>query len=315
MSLFSVSLPVKESIDIDAPVSDVFPLVLDFKKVVDWSPWFIMEPDCKTSLKGDGLSVGSVHTWNGEWIGKGDMTHKEIIENKKVVEEVRFMSPWSSTAKAWFDFEDLGNNKTRVTWSMAGTLPLPLFWMKKSMIAWIGMDYQRGLSMLKELAEEDNVHSKVEFLGNDMADGFDYIGIKRSTTTDEMPKLMGADFERLESLIKSKSLKVKNPAFSIYHKFDPISGQCAYTAGVALQEIIKAPDGFIVNSVKGGKALRVKHTGRYLHLGNAWTAGMSYIRGKKIKARKSADPIEVYLNHPKMVKPEALETVIYFPVQ
>jgi len=48
-------------------------------------------------------------------------------------------------------------DQTKVTWTMNGCVPIFLFFMIGMMKAWIGMDYERGLMMLKELAEKGKV--------------------------------------------------------------------------------------------------------------------------------------------------------------
>ena len=50
---------------------------------------------------------------------------------------------------------------------MNSSLPLFLFWMKEQMQVFVGMDYNRGLLLLKDLVENGKAHSQTRFSRND----------------------------------------------------------------------------------------------------------------------------------------------------
>lgn len=315
MSLFSVPFTVKRQILINAPVEKVFQQVADLSAMQRWSPWLVMEPNALTKLSGPSGQVGAQHYWQGEIIGEGHMEISALEKNQRIKTELQFLKPWKSTASAEFTFTQKTNNQIEVSWTLHSQLPLFLFWLKSSMTSWVGMDYQRGLSMLKQWCETGEILTNVNITGQSQGEGFHYLGIKNSCPIDQVGPTMAADFEKLESYIKQNQLEILNPAFSIYHQFDLKKQVCTYTSGVATKALLPAPQPFVTGTVKGGKAIAVEHTGPYLNLGNAWSAGYSYLQAKKIKTRRGCDPLEIYTNHPKITAPAELHTVIYFPIK
>lgn len=86
------------------------------------------------------------------------------VENQSISYDLRFLKPWKSQADVTiFLLEE--SDGTEVTWTMDMSLPIFLFWMKKAMEVYIGMDYERGLLMPKDLGETGSVPSRLEFLG------------------------------------------------------------------------------------------------------------------------------------------------------
>lgn len=242
------------------------------------------------------------------------MAIKEGVPNQHLGCEIRFTKPWKSTSAVTFDLAENGD-QTPITWTMSGSLPLPMFWMKAMMETWVGMDYERGLRMLKEYCETGEILTDVQVGETKERHGFHYLGIKRTCSLDEIGPMMAADFEKLEAHIKEHELPFKDSAFSIYHDYNMKQGTCSYTSGVATPELIEVPDGFVAGRVSRGKALTVEHTGSYQNLGNAWSAGYATTRAQKLKLRSDTSPLEVYTHHPKMTEPKDLHTVFYFPIR
>lgn len=54
--------------------------------------------------------------------------------------------------------------------------------MKGMMAASIGMDFDRGLRMLKDYLETGEVHSKLDYPGQTNFEGFHYVGIRSQSS-------------------------------------------------------------------------------------------------------------------------------------
>ncbi|MEM7469283.1 MAG: SRPBCC family protein, partial [Pseudomonadota bacterium] len=67
---------VEKSTTINAPLSKVRPLIEDFSAWNSWSPWTVIEPDCKIDVKGKAGEPGHSMQWEGEIIGSGRNTVK-----------------------------------------------------------------------------------------------------------------------------------------------------------------------------------------------------------------------------------------------
>lgn len=165
---------ISKSIEIDAPIEKVHASVRDFKQWPAWSPWLIAEPGCPLTFAEDGSSYG----WEGSIVGTGSMEVTDEEAPHSITYRLSFLKPMKAESVVQFKFAPKGEG-TEVTWTMDGKLPFYLFWMAKMMTTLVGMDYDRGLTMLKDHLETGSVPSKLEFPGIREFGGCSYIGIKR----------------------------------------------------------------------------------------------------------------------------------------
>lgn len=295
---------------INASKSEVYARIADLGQWPKWSPWLIMDPDTQVEVS-DG---GKAYSWNGKRTGEGNMSVLSAKENEAVTYDLNFLKPFKSKAKVGMKLRET-NVGTEVTWTMDGSLPWFMFWMKNMMQTFVGMDYERGLRLLKDYVEDGEVHSKLNFLGTSDYPGCEYIGITRNCNLDEMGNLMKKDFEELMPWAVSKGLDHRK-GFSIYHKFDPIKNVCSYTAGIAFDERPSdIPAKYKVSKMEPTTIYTIEHVGPYEHLGNAWSTMQNMIRGKEVKPIKGYHPFETYGNSPKDTAPNDLVTRVNFAVR
>ena len=306
---------VNRSITVDKSNAEVFNLVQDFNKWTVWSPWLCMEPDAKVSISGNGMSVNDKYSWIGELVGEGTITHTKIDLGKVIEQNILFKAPMESTSFVYWEFNNVNDSTTKVTWGMKGEMPFYLRFMAKMMEPMIGMDYERGLKMIKELAEKGYVASKVEIVGVVDVPAMNYLGQKTACTMDDVAENMKKSFSDLSNYALSNSVEFEK-ALSVYHDFDFIKGDVEYTAAVPVKADFVAKEPFYVGELEATKALKIIFLGDYQHVGNAWAAGMSYIRTHKLKENKSVPSYEVYLNSPKE-EPDSRKwiTEVYMPLK
>ncbi len=275
-----------------------------------WSPWTIADPDCKVRIAPDGTQ----YAWEGNIVGSGNMIIDQAEANKAVHYTLTFLKPWKAVSPVRFLFEPDGKG-TKITWTMEGSIPVFLFFMAKTMGAFVAMDYERGLAMLKDHLEISAVPSKLNFAGVESFASFPFIGLRTSCARTEVGEVMGKDFEKLVALFEELDID-PGPAFSIYHKFDPAKNITEYTAGLMVEEMPDdLPAEYFSGMFPACEAYKVEHTGPYRHLGNAWSAGMMHGRSKVFKQNKKIHPFETYENDVSQVPEEELITNVYFPVQ
>ncbi len=303
---------VDKSILIEKSPEEIFEKLSDFHNWIPWSPWLIVEPGVKVTTHED----GKYYEWDGDLVGAGNMTVLSENAPEHLHCNLTFLKPWKSKATVDFYLKPEGNG-TRVHWVMDSSLPFFMFFFKKMMEAFIGMDFDRGLGMLKDYMESGEVHSKLNFEGIRDYEGCQYVGIKVDCAMSDIGPSMGTNFEKLEKYFAEGHEDLKGGfAFSIYHKWQPVKGRVIYTAAIPVSSIPSdLPAGMISGKVPATKNHVVKHTGPYNHVGNAWSAQMSRERAKKFKKNRSVHPMEVYMNDPSNTPANELVSEIWVAVK
>lgn len=294
---------------IKAPKEKVYDNIRNLQKWTAWSPWLILDPESKVTVTDDNTS----YSWEGKRMGSGKMTVVDEKTNEWIKYDLLFLTPFKSQADIRFALKQSGAN-TEVTWHMESRLPFFLFFMKKIMTAFLGMDFQRGLYLLKDYCEDGKIHSRLDFKGISTHPGCEYVGIKTTCAMDDVNVQMTEDFTRLmESL--APDLIIGEP-FSIYHKWDIVKGLVTYTSSVPVKNKPAAlPDGVTYGQLPATSVYTLRHTGPYLHLGNAWSALNSMQRNKEFKVNKKIHAFETYVNEPSTTPDSELITDVHFPVK
>lgn len=304
---------VERSIVINAPEAKVRPAIENFEEWPKWSPWLCMEPDAKLTYRGTPGQSGHGYDWSGNLTGAGGM---EIASNSggKLDMDLQFLKPFKSQAKVVMLIKPQGDEQTEVTWEMDSSLPFFLFWMVGMMKAMIGMDYARGLKMLKEYVETGTVLSQTEIVGIVDVPQMHYVGVGDECTMDKIGDSMKQTLPAAHELATKNGLGIAGPPGALYHDVNLKEQRCKYTAIVPINS--PAPiEGGQTGSVEPCKALKVTHTGSYQNVGNAWSTIMAYQRHKKLKPLKSQCAFEIYANDPCETAEADLLTEIYLPIR
>ncbi len=303
---------IEKSIVINKAVNEVKPLVADFAKWNSWSPWNVLEPTCKTSTDGPVGAVGHTMSWEGEIIGAGSMTLQKV-EGGVYEYDLQFLKPFKSKATTAFTLKEKGE-QTEVTWTMDGAMPFFLAFMIPMLKMMVTMDYDRGLKMMKSIAETGSVDADTTNKGMVDFEGFSYVGIQRKLPIAQMRE-MQKDFETIiQDIVVGQGVSAKH-WFALYPKLHAKEMSMTYIAAISDEQVdaSKLGEQYVAGKIESGKMLEIHHRGAYDFLGNAWSMGMMYLRAKKIK--QGGIPFEYYRNSPLEVQPNELETSIYFPVK
>lgn len=303
---------VEESIAIQADIQDVFDVVADYGSWASWSPWLCAEPDANVNISGPPGTAGSRYEWNGEIVGQGQIEHLRLSPSTLIEDELRIVKPFKSASKVCFRFDQSGDHTT-VTWAMDGKLPWFLFWMTGSLKSMIGMDYERGLKMLKEWIETGAIASKTHIRGIESIDAIHVAGVRKQCEMDALNHTMEHAFSEANQELVQRGLSTEGEMISVYHHFDAKEKTFDFTAGYILPTQTDDPT-LSTWSMEPGNALTVHHQGRYDHLGNAWGAAYQYARYKKLKISNHGT-FEIYRNDPAHTPEVDLETEIYLPLK
>lgn len=147
---------VTRSIDVDAEADTLHALVDDFHEWPKWSPWEDLDPHQQRTYSGAERGVGARYAWSGNRkAGRGSM---EIVGSVPEQVDVRlvFEKPWKADNPVAFRFEPTGA-RTRVTWTMSGDNKgvAAVFAKVVNMDKLLGRDFEKGLSRLKAVAEQE----------------------------------------------------------------------------------------------------------------------------------------------------------------
>jgi predicted transcriptional regulator YdeE len=302
---------VEKKVMINAPAEKVYSVIIDFKQWLPWSPWMIMEPEVVVNIADD----NQFYEWKGNRVGSGNMKITNQKENSWVEYDLNFLTPWKSYASVKFVLTEKGS-QTETSWIMDSSLPFFMFFMKKLMEGFIGMDFDRGLRMLKEYVEDGAIKSKLEFKGKDSFSGTKYVGIKTTTAMDQIGPQMSADFDKLNEFIRKHESAANGVVFSQYHKWDIVKNKVEYTSGVGVKEVpSNLPASFVTGEIPSTSVYTLRHVGAYEHLGNAWGTLNSMQRNKEFKYNKKIHPFEVYVSDPSKTDAKDLITDVNFAVK
>lgn len=305
----------KRVIEIDAPTSKVYEIVSDYRTWTSWSPWLIAEPTTKVEISSVSNAVGSTYHWSGNIVGEGELEHKRLEPSQRVETELRFLRPMKSVCKTDFLLEPAGQG-TKLTWSINGNLPWYLFWLKPMISTMVAMDYQRGLTMIKELAERGSIFSRTEVLGTEAISGLRVAGFKAKTSVFEVNASMSQVLKRLDSEFREEGLPLEGMLVAVYTRFDTKAGVFEYLLGRAIPETLVMPTHTKLSEWKqsAGRALHVRHTGSYKHLGNAWSVANRIAEHQKLRLDRCAS-YEIYTTTPPQTPEDELQTDIYLPLK
>lgn len=275
-------IPISKTQVIASPIEKVFEVLRDVHSCPSWSPWLIVDPDCKLDIQND------YYSWEGGICGSGRMELVEEEANESITYSLSFLTPWKSQANIRISLEVKGD-ATKVTWAIEHSLSVFLSWKKKSIRAHLEADYDCGLLMLKDLIETSLVPSDLEFLGREPSPSFVGVGIKRAGSMNGFEKDIETSYQEVRDHYQ------EGQVFSVYYTWDLVKKEVAYFIGVRLDKTPGViPDGMELINVPGMEVYALRHRGPYRHLRNGWSAGRMHSRAKTFRQSKRFPPFEIY---------------------
>lgn len=306
---------VQQTILIEAPVSKVYQTVADYGTWTTWSPWLIADPGAEVEISAPANAVGGKYHWTGSVVGEGELEHRKLVANLAIEDELRFLKPMKSTCKTSFGFEPVGS-ATRVTWTMDAKLPWFLFWMIPTIKRMVGMDYQRGLNMLKDLVETGKILSMTRVCGVEQVATVRMAGLAARCRIDDVNAAMEETGRDVTAAFEREGLPTTGKMIAVYTKFLINEGVFEYLLGYILPENIipSANSNLKVWQQTAGRALHVEHIGSYRHLGNAWSVANQIARFQKLRQCRTGT-YEIYTTTPPSTPEMELQTDIYLPLR
>jgi hypothetical protein len=151
----SDTFEVRRSASIKAPPEKIFPLIDDFHRWGQWSPYEKLDPGMQRSFSEPASGKGATYAWKSDGqAGVGSMQITEASAPSRVALDLNFVKPFETRNTVEFSLQPSGD-ATLVTWSMRGPRPYlakvmhVIFDMDKM----VGGDFETGLADLKAVAE------------------------------------------------------------------------------------------------------------------------------------------------------------------
>lgn len=306
-------LNVARSIIVESTPKTVADSLVDFKQWPIWSPWLCQETDANVTYHGTKGEPASGYAWNGERIGAGEMV---LISRSdaRIDCNLTFLKPWKSEAKVAFELQSQEEASTRLTWSMQSSLPFFLFFMRKSFEQLVGMDYDRGLKMFKELMETGSVNSHIQ-LSDKPKDlpACHYLGLDASGKLEELGHIMEKGYLELEQEASAQGLIANEAAFCHYTKMNPMKDHWVFTMGLPVE--VETNNTNLRRREAVPRCAHVIHRGAYSHLGNAWATVFGAMRARKQKHLRKLGGFEVYTKSSTEPSSKQPETQLYVPIR
>ena len=320
LALIASLLTAKEvttsrSIVINAPQEVVFNTVNNLKSWEDWSPWKEMEPDMQISYGASTVGEGASYSWVGEETGSGTMSIAASNPSESITTLVEFDGQGNADGEWTFEQTPEG---TQTTWGFHSKFPVPfnLMLLFMDIEKFVGKDFERGLTLLKEKIES-------ETMNNPTTNGFDiqtvdlplhhFVGVKETVSMDEMGDHYQTILPKVYEAVQKAGLESAGQPCNLYYTWDEEKGETEMALSIPTKGAA-AVDGYTSLEVPQQKALLIEYYGAYEGLKDPHMAIGEYMEANNMEF--IAPCIEQYETDP-TTEPDTSKwlTRIYYPIK
>ncbi len=309
---------------IQAPAEVVYEQVDDYKKWEEWGPWNEQDPTIRATYNEKTKGPGASYSWTSKE-GDGKATRVESVPYTSLADELDFGSMGRSTAYWKFQPRD---GATEVTWGMrAQHVPYMMKFFSALSGGYEGMMapmFDRGLERLDSISTlkaNENTALMGSWTISEVAlqatEVQKFIGYPHSSTTD----LGALQKIYMESLPKAGEYAMENgleygdfiPG-AIFNSWDEEKGETDFMVGIFLKKDLRAGEGMQTVTVAAGNKVAISKFGNYgTGDDEAHNAISDYIEDNNLTT--NGPVYEMYVNDPTEVKPNEIQTDIYYPVK
>jgi uncharacterized protein YndB with AHSA1/START domain len=146
---------VARSTTVNAPPEAIYPMIADFHRWTEWSPYEKLDADLKRTYGGAESGDGATYAWEGRKAGAGRMEIIGVTPPHLITIKLDFTRPFEASNVAEFSMRPEAGG-TVVTWSMTGknSFMSKLMGTFFNMDKLVGKDFEAGLSNIKRNAEQ-----------------------------------------------------------------------------------------------------------------------------------------------------------------
>jgi uncharacterized protein YndB with AHSA1/START domain len=147
---------IARSATIKAPAEKIYPLMSDFRRGMEWSPYEKKDPNMKRTFSGPASGKGAVYDFDGNSeVGAGRLEITDATPPSRVVLRLDMVKPFAASNTIEYSILPKGDG-SEVTWAMHGQQPLlaRVMCLFFNMDKMVGTDFEQGLANLKTIAEK-----------------------------------------------------------------------------------------------------------------------------------------------------------------
>ncbi len=315
---------VKRTRVLDAPTEVVYNNVSDYKNWEAWLPWKEEDPDMIITYGEQTQGKGASYSWSAA-DGNGSMKMVEAKPNEVIENELAFegMNP----SKTRWTFKPVEGG-TEVTWAMkAEKLP---FMMKLFSAVSGGYDnmmgpmFDRGLEKLDSITnisamelEKINNAFTLGAVAKKSMDAQHFIGYPHKANMNEVDitKIFMESMPKAGMYAAEKGWEPGSYMPSaIFNNWDYETGEVDFLVGLILDKKADLAEGMKAVNLPKGDVVMISKFGNY-GSGDE-KAHMAIDKFMKDNNLTINGPVyEMYVNDPTLVKPNEIQTDIYYPVK
>lgn len=139
---------------IRAPAETIYPMIADFRRWAEWSPYDKIDPGMTRTYGGPASGVGATYAWAGTKAGSGRMEILQADAPDFLHIKLDFTKPMEAHNRTEFMLQPASDGM-EVVWRMTGPAPLMsrLMGVFINLDQMIGKDFANGLAAMKANAE------------------------------------------------------------------------------------------------------------------------------------------------------------------
>lgn len=308
---------------VEVPAEVVYDQVDDYKKRAAWDPWIEEDPTIVATYNEKTKGPGASYTWTSADMD-GKATRVESVPHEALADELDFGSMGKATAYWKFVPKD---GSTEVTWGMKAQ-DVPFMMKFFSAIsggyeAMMAPTFDRGLEKLDSISiikVKENEALMTSWTTSDVVqkseEAIKFLGFAHTSKID----LKAMQIIFMESLPKAGEYAMENgleygefvPG-TIYNTWDEEKGETDFIVGIFLKKDLRPGAGMKAVTIRKGNKVTISKFGNY-GTGNAEVhkAIDEYIKANSLTVNGAR--YEMYVNDPTTVKPNEIQTDIYYPV-
>lgn len=306
---------LRETIEINSPVSSVFEQVNKFSNWSKWSPFQENDPDMLTTYEGKESGLGAIMKWQSKE-ANGSLMWTEVVNDYSLKGEMIIEN--MDKSMIYFEFEKTPMG-CYVSWAIdIDDLSYPLGrWKGVFMKSKLTDYFQKGLFNLKSICDNGILIIKSKWHTSEVFEKevspITALSIKDSCTIDNFSSKFEEIYSSINEYMKKMKVEQAGYPFCVYYNWNP-NGVIVFEAGIPINKNVNGKGRIQLSELSGGKTLMVSQFGPYETTGDAHNAIDKYMKDKGLECVGA--PWEVYITDPGAEPDTAKwETQIYYPIR